>query len=109
MRLYEDDSELIEDVYLSNGQLGESCRSKLKSIMHVRNAYSTIMTNNLNQTMRFLTIVTVVLTIPTIVASLFGMNVPIPLGTNPYAFTGIVLFAILIPLILLIAVTKSRF
>ncbi len=90
-RLYEDDSELIEDLSLSNGQLIAACSNNLKTIGNVRNAYSTIMTNNLNQTIKLLTALTIVLTVPTMIASFFGMNVQLPFGnTNGAAFWVII-------------------
>jgi len=84
--LYETDEDLIEDIMLSNGQLIETCRANLKNIVNIRDSYSTIMTNNLNRVIRLLTALTVILTIPTIVASLFGMNVALPFIGNPDAF-----------------------
>ena len=80
--LYEDDSELIEDLQLSNGQLLEACSTNLKTIVNIRSAYSTIVTNNLNQTIKLLTALTIVLTVPTMIASFFGMNVALPFASD---------------------------
>lgn len=88
-KLYEQDQELTEDVFLANGQVMEACKSNLKTIMNFREAYSTIMTNNLNRVIKLLTSLTVVLAIPTMIASFFGMNVPLPFAESPYAFWGI--------------------
>jgi len=84
--LYEQDKDLIEDLSLANEQLVELCRLNLKSIVNIRDAYSTVMTHSLNRVIKILTALTIVLTIPTIIASLYGMNVELPLGDNPYAF-----------------------
>lgn len=81
-RLYEDDDELIEDLELVNGQLIEACSSNLKAIVNIRSAYSSIMTNKLNQVIKVLTALTIVLTVPTMIASFFGMNVAFPFGTE---------------------------
>lgn len=86
LKLYEFDKEIIEDLYLSNGQLIELCKSKLKTTMNIRDAYSTIMTNNLNRVLRFFAALTIILTIPTIIGTLYGMNVSIPLADSPIAF-----------------------
>lgn len=80
--LHEEDQDLIEDLSLSNGQLIEACSANLKTITNVRGAYSNIMTNNLNHTITLLTVLTIVLTVPTMIASFFGMNVKLPFGLD---------------------------
>jgi len=90
-KLYEVDKDLIEDLFLSNSQLIDLIRSNLKQMVNIREAYSTIISNNLNRTMKLLTSLTLILTVPTIVASLFGMNVPVPLQDHPLAFLIIIL------------------
>jgi magnesium transporter len=86
MKFYEDDEDLIEDLVQDTRQLGESSRSSLHTIVNIREAYSNIMTNNLNRRVGVLTSLTVVLTIPTIVFSLFGVNVPVPGAHSHVAF-----------------------
>ncbi len=86
LTLREEDKEFAEDVYLSNGQLVDLCRSNLRAIMNIRNAYSTIMTNNLNRVIKLLTALTIIFMIPNIIAGVYGMNVPLPFQGSPYAF-----------------------
>lgn len=86
MQLYNEDMELMQDLMIANSQLVDSARSVLKTIQNIRSATEAILTNQLNLTIRTLTILTIILTIPTIVASLYGMNVPLPLSHNQYAF-----------------------
>lgn len=62
-------------------------------------AYASIISNNLNSVMKFLTSITIVLTIPTIISSFWGMNVPVPLQNNPLGFLAIVVITILVTLI----------
>lgn len=93
--MYDEDQELIEDLKLSNAQLIESSKANLKTIVNIRDAYSVIATNNLNRIIKLLTVLTVVLTIPTMITGFFGMNMPFPWLDNPWAplymFIGIVL------------------
>ncbi|KKS17284.1 MAG: Mg2 transporter protein CorA family protein [candidate division WWE3 bacterium GW2011_GWA1_41_8] len=96
LMLFEEDMELVEDLSLSNRQLIEIAKSNLKNIVNVREAYSTIMTNNLNKTMKTLTSITVILTIPTIVASFFGMNVDLPFDNHPLAYVFILLLTFIV-------------
>lgn len=86
MQLYNEDVELMEDLTIANSQLIDSARTVLKTIQNVRNATEAILTNNLNSTIKTLTVLTILLTIPTIVASLYGMNVNLPLMNHPHAF-----------------------
>jgi len=90
MQMYSDDVEMMEDLIIDNTQLIESARSVLNTIQNVRNATEAILANNLNTTIKTLTVLTILLTIPTIIASLFGMNVPIPLSNTPHAFWAVV-------------------
>ena len=95
VQLYNEDIELMEDLMIANNQMVESARSVLKTIQNVRNASEAILTNNLNATIRTLTILTILLTIPTIVASLYGMNISLPLAEHPSAFWLIVVFIVM--------------
>jgi magnesium transporter len=86
LRFQEEDRELLEDLLIECVQLIDSAKSILKTIQNIRGASEAILTQGLNNTIRTLTAVTIVLTIPTLVSSLFGMNVPLPLTEFPYAF-----------------------
>jgi magnesium transporter len=103
MQLYNEDVELMQDLMIANNQLVDSARSVLKTIQNIRTAAESILTSKLNVTIRTLTVLTILLTIPTIIASLYGMNVPLPMGDNPYAFwvvigsiVGVVLTVVLL-------------
>jgi magnesium transporter len=103
MQLFSEDTELMQDVVIANSQLVDSARSVLKTIQNIRTATEAILTNRLNTTIRTLTILTILLTVPTIVASLFGMNVQVPFGNNPYAFWMVLsfIFVLVISVVLL--------
>ena len=100
--LYEEDRDLVEDLSLGIGQLVESGKANLKTMVNIREAYSTIVTNNLNRIIRLLTALTVIIAIPTMVFSFFGMNVALPYAaTAGFAFwilsgTGLVAVALLL-------------
>lgn len=96
LRLYENDRDLVEDIVLSNKQLIDLTDDSIRTIINVREAYTAIMTNNLNRVIKLLTSLTVILTIPTIVSSFFGMNVKIPFEHNPSAFFIILLLVVIL-------------
>jgi len=93
--LYSYDEDLIEDMIISMRQSVGICSTNLKSIKSLRESYQIIFTNNLNRTIKLLTSVTVFLTIPTMIASFFGMNVLIPFSDNNLTFLSVVLISLL--------------
>jgi len=108
LKLYEKDTDLIEDLFLANGQLIEICRSNLKNIFNIRDAYSTLMTNDLNRVIKLLTALTIILNIPTMIASFYGMNVGLPFSQNPYVFWWITSGTILLASILWLLFRRNR-
>lgn len=106
--LFEEDKDLVEDLLLSNNELINLSRAKLKSLINIRNAYSTIMTNNLNQVMRVLTGLTVILMVPTIITGAYGMNISLPYADSPFAFVGLIAFTTIVSIILLFLFIKNR-
>lgn len=91
IQMFSEDREMLEDLLIANNQLVDSAKSILKTIQNIRGASEAMLTQNLNSTIRMLTAFTIILTIPTLIASLFGMNVPIPLQESPQAFLFILL------------------
>lgn len=88
--LFEEDQDIVEDLLLNNEQAIESCNTNIKSIENIREAYTAISNNNLNRTMKILTIATVVITIPLSITAIYSMNVPLPGQHDPNAFWVIV-------------------
>lgn len=107
-RLYKNDQDLIEDLFLNTGQLVETANSNLKTISNIREAYSTIMTNNLNRVIRRLTSLTIIFMLPNIVSGYFGMNVLLPYMNSPHAFAGILGFTLFLSAILAFIFYKKR-
>jgi magnesium transporter len=71
-------------------------------------AFASIISNNLNVVMKILTSITVVLSIPTIIASFFGMNVPMPWGSFPLAFVGIIVITLVLCAVVLTILIRKR-
>lgn len=86
-RKYEEDNELMDDVLVEFNQAIEMCTIYRDILSGMMDAFASIISNNLNIVMKVLAIITIVLSIPTLVASFYGMNVAnIPLGQNEYGF-----------------------
>ncbi|MBD3238085.1 MAG: hypothetical protein GF332_00400 [Candidatus Moranbacteria bacterium] len=108
IKLHQENQELLEDLSQDSRQLIEVCQSTLKNIVNIRSAYSTIIDQNLNQIMKFLTTITIILAIPTLIASLFGMNIPLPFAHSGGAFLYILLFNIIVIIIVLVALIRKN-
>lgn len=81
MRLEDEDRDLVEALSVDMEQVIARCKSLLRTINNLRDSYRAVMDTRLNETMRILTVVTLVITIPTMLAGLYGMNVDLP-GSN---------------------------
>lgn len=86
IKKYPEDEDLLEDVIIENRQAIEMANIYTTILSGMRDAFASVISNNLNIAMKFLTSVTIVLTIPTMTASFFGMNVPVPMSGIPHAF-----------------------
>lgn len=82
LRFREDDLDEIEDLSVDLEQVIARCKSLLRTIQNVRDSYRAVMDTKLNETMRMLTIVTVIMTVPTMLAGVMGMNVGFPFDTK---------------------------
>ncbi len=102
------EKDLVEDLFLGIGQLIEIGKSHLKNIVNIRGAYSTIVTNNLNSVIKLLTVLTVMLTIPMMIGSFYGMNVALPFGESPNAFWGVLAISFFISSGLLLVFRRNR-
>jgi magnesium transporter len=94
--LYEEDQELIEDMIIDNRQLMETTQIFIDILNNLMNIYGSVISNNLNTVMKFLTSMTIILSLPTMVSSFYGMNVSLPFQNHPHAFLITVLISFVI-------------
>ena len=85
-RMYPDDEDLLEDALTETQQAIEMTNISGNILSQMMDAFASIISNNLNVVMKFLASVTIVLMLPTMIASFYGMNVGVPLGEHPLAF-----------------------
>jgi magnesium transporter len=101
IKLREEDEDLLEDVKIEYDQAIEMVQMYGDILAGMMDAFASIISNNLNMVMKFLTSFTILLSIPTMVSSFFGMNVPFPFGlaSHPLSFGGIFLVACVLSLV----------
>lgn len=87
IKMYEEDQDLLEDVIIENKQAIEMASIYGSILNGLMGTFGSVISNNLNIVMKFLASVTIVMSIPTMIASFFGMNVMLPFREgNPLAF-----------------------
>lgn len=94
--LYEDDEDLLEDVLTETKQAIDMSEIHTNILSGMMDAFASIISNNLNIVMKVLTSITIILTIPTMIASFYGMNVALPFQTNPHGFVFVIVFSLLL-------------
>ena len=110
IKKYPEDEDLLEDVIIENKQAIEMASIYSGILSGSMDAFASIISNNLNQSMKFLATVTIVLSIPTMVASFYGMNVSasgMPFADSPFGFLIVIGFSILLSVIVSIIFWKK--
>jgi len=106
----EDQTDLFEDIIIDNSQALEMANVYTNILNGTMDAYGSIISNNLNITMKRLTSITIILMVPTLVASFFGMNVEIPFDeTNPSYIFIILGVSLFLSLVLMWYFQRKRF
>ena len=108
IKLYEEDEDILEDAIIENKQAIEMAKIYSDILNGTMDTYASIISNNLNGVMKFLTSITIILAIPTMVASYWGMNVPVPMQNSPWGFGLIILFSIIIALLVTLWLNKKQ-
>jgi magnesium transporter len=108
IRMFPDDEDLLEDVIIENKQAIEMANIYSNILSGMMDAFASIISNNLTIVMKFLASITIVLAIPTMIASFFGMNVGLPFAQNPMAFGIILIFSMVISALLALVLVKKN-
>lgn len=108
IRTYEEDEELFQDVMTEFQQAIEMTNIANNILMQMTTAYASIINNNMNKIIKTLTLITIVLYVPTLIASFFGMNVEIPGQHNPNAFSLILGVSLVLSAVILIVFLRRR-
>ena len=96
IKQYPEDEELLDDVIIENKQAIEMADIYSNILSGTMDAYASVISNNLNIVMKVLAIITIVMSIPTMIASFWGMNVPVPLAHSPYGFLILVIVSLIL-------------
>jgi len=111
LKKYDEDQDVIDDAGIENKQAAEMCSIYREIVNGTMDAYGTIISNNVNGIMKFLTALTLVISVPTLVASLFGMNLGgIPWNNNnsPWGFAVVCAISIVLAIVSGIFLAKKK-
>mgnify|MGYP000407695786 CR=1 FL=1 len=95
IKMYEEDEDILEDAITENRQAIEMAKIYSDILNGSMEAYGSIISNNLNGVMKTLTSITIVLAVPTMISSFWGMNVSLPFEHSPFGFAIMIIIALL--------------
>ena len=99
IKMYEEDEDLLDDVIVEYKQAIEMVEMYSHILNSMMEVFASIISNNLNLVMRFLASVTIILSIPTFISGLWGMNVPVPFAALSHGFYVVVGIACIVSLL----------
>lgn len=108
---YPEDTELLEDVIIENKQAIEMANIYSGILSGTMDAFASVISNNLNIVMKFLATVTIVMSIPTMIFSAYGMNVNsagMPFAGSPWGFLIVILFSVVLSLLVALIFSKKN-
>lgn len=108
IKFREEDEELLDDVRVEYDQAIEMAQIQTDVLAGMMDAFASVISNNLNIVMKFLASITIVMAIPTMIASFFGMNVPVPWEGHPLGFIFVGFIAVLMTIAAIWVLWKKR-
>jgi len=99
IKLYEEDEDLLEDAIIENRQAMEMGKIYSDILSGTMDAYASLISNNLNVVMKFLASITLVIAVPTMISSFFGMNLNLPFEGSDVGFPIIIAISVVLTLL----------
>ena len=100
--------EVIDDMVLHIRQMLVSVSSYSQSVVSIRSTYTTIANNNLNQRIKTLTVLTILITLPNVIFGMYGMNVSLPYMEQLWVYPAIIIFTLLLVMVVYILVRRKK-
>lgn len=96
LQLNEEEKDFLDDLVVETSQALEMANTYTNILNSTLDAFASIISNNQNEVLKRLTTLTIFLSVPVLIASIYGMNVPIPYKDTPYAFWAPVIISLII-------------
>lgn len=108
VKRYPEDEDLLEDVIIENKQAIEMANIYSGILSGMMDAFASVISNNLNIVMKFLATVTIVMAIPTMIFSAYGMNISgLPFAQSQWGFFAVILMSVVISMIVAVIFSKK--
>ncbi len=104
--LDENEQEQLEDALIEARQLVEMTQLSSQILQQLSGTYNNVLNNNLNDTMKLLTVLSILLTVPTIITGFFGMNMPLPLEHNIFGWIITIAISVILWVVLALRLRK---
>ena len=108
LKFFEEDEDLWEDVLIENRQAIEMSNIYREILSGTMDAYASIISNNLNVVMKVLASITLIISVPSMVAAFWGMNTGVPFEGKAWGFWVVIAICIIVSIILLIVLAKKK-
>jgi len=108
LKMDEENENLFEDIITESKQAIEMANVYSDILSGMMDAFASIISNNLNIVMKILTLITIILSIPVVFSSLYGMNVKLPLQESPFAFFIVLVISLLLSFIGILIFVKKK-
>ena len=105
----ENETELLDDVITDNRQAIEMANIYSDILSGMMDAFASVISNNLNVVMKHLAVISLILMLPTLIASIYGMNVELPFQSNPFAFIGTLAVSGVLAIVSIIIFRRKNF
>jgi len=108
LEIYEDDKELLEDTIVENKQALEMAHIYSDILSGMMDAFASVISNNLNVVMKVLTVVTIIMQIPTILTGFYGMNVGLPFQNDVFAYVYVIVWSLVAAILVVFWFKKKK-
>lgn len=109
LKMYEDDTELLEEVRIEIRQAIKMAEIYTAILGNIMNGFGSVISNNVNHVVKLLTAITIVITLPMVIGTFYGMNVSLPFQDNPLAFSIIMVISSVITITTAILFWRKKF
>lgn len=109
LKMYEEDKELLEEVKIEIRQATKMTETYTVILGNIMNCFGSIISNNVNHVVKLLTAITIIITLPMVIGTFYGMNVELPIQGNPHAFAIIMVMSVTITSITAILFWRKKY
>ena len=108
LQLNEEEKEFLDDLIVETSQALEMANTYTTILSSTLDAFASIISNNLNAVLKRLTSITIIISLPTLISSIYGMNVPIPGQNLPHSFYVPVIISLALSIIISVYFMKKK-